>query len=124
MSDLEAAPPLLAAAARDLHALRNMLDPGAFPLEVFGFHAQQVVEKSLKAWLSLRGQEYPWAHNLRLLITRLEPIEPELAEVWNLVELGPLPCNSAMRPSIWPEKRWIARISCGRWNGSMNGWKN
>ena len=88
MSDLEAAKHMIAAAERDLHALRHMLDPGAFALEVFGFHAQQVVEKSLKAWLSLRGKEYPRAHSLRLLIAVLEQIEPDLTEAWNLVDLN------------------------------------
>jgi HEPN domain-containing protein len=42
-------------ATKDLRALQGMLDNKTFADEVFGFHAQQIVEKSLKAWLSLRG---------------------------------------------------------------------
>ena len=55
MPDIETAKALLSAADRDLRALCNMTDADRFPLEVFGFHAQQVVEKSLKAWLCLTG---------------------------------------------------------------------
>lgn len=49
MPDTEAARLILAVAHRDLQALTNMLDAEAFPAEIFGFHAQQAVEKTLKA---------------------------------------------------------------------------
>jgi len=32
----------------------------AFADEIFGFHAQQAVEKGLKAWICLHGIEYPF----------------------------------------------------------------
>jgi len=59
MSDLEHAKMILVAARRDLLALSGMADQQQFADEIFGFHAQQVVEKALKAWLSLRSLEYP-----------------------------------------------------------------
>lgn len=40
---------LLAAARRDFRALQGMSDPEVFVDEIFGFHAQQAVEKTLKA---------------------------------------------------------------------------
>ena len=39
-------------AQRDVRAVRGMVDDAvAFSDEIFGFHAQQAVEKSAKAWL-------------------------------------------------------------------------
>lgn len=52
MSDQEHAESILEAARRDLRALRAMDDAVAFPDEIVGFHAQQAVEKALKAWLA------------------------------------------------------------------------
>lgn len=79
---------MLSAADRDLRALCNMIDADRFPLEVFGFHAQQVVEKSLKAWLCLTGVEYPMTHNIRFLIVLLQQSEKNISDLWNLVNLS------------------------------------
>jgi HEPN domain-containing protein len=49
MNDLEHAREILEVARRDLRALRAMNDAESFPDEIFGFHAQQAVEKALKA---------------------------------------------------------------------------
>ena len=64
MTGREEAKRMLAVAEVDLKALRNMLDSEIFEDSVFGFHAQQASEKSLKAWLSLRGIVYPKTHDL------------------------------------------------------------
>jgi HEPN domain-containing protein len=48
-----------------------MTDPGVFADEVFGFHAQQAIEKTLKAWIALLGQEYPFVHDVDALLNRL-----------------------------------------------------
>ena len=47
---------------------RNMGDAEAFDDEIFGFHAQQAVEKALKAWLTEVGVTYPLTHDLSLLL--------------------------------------------------------
>ena len=88
MPDLDTAKGLLAAAERDLRALRNMTDTTSFPLEIFGFHAQQVVEKSLKAWLSITGTEYPKTHNIRFLFVLLEQSGENVSELWDLIILS------------------------------------
>jgi hypothetical protein len=44
---------LLSSAQKDLKAIRNMTDSNLFVDEVFGFHARQAVEKTLKAWIAL-----------------------------------------------------------------------
>ncbi|MBI5251050.1 MAG: HEPN domain-containing protein [Desulfomonile tiedjei] len=72
MIDREDAERMLTLAKVDLKAIRNMPDPEAFEDSVFGFHAQQAVEKALKAWLTLRGIPYPKTHDLRLLLNLLE----------------------------------------------------
>jgi hypothetical protein len=56
----EATARMLRLARRDLRAVQGMLDNREmFPDEIFGFHAQQAVEKAAKAWLDGRGVEYP-----------------------------------------------------------------
>ena len=48
-SDKEHAAQLLTMSVKDHNALAGMLDTSNFSEEVFGFHAQQAVEKALKA---------------------------------------------------------------------------
>ena len=71
MSDLKCVLVLLAAADRDIEILQLMHDSTGGSDEIFGFHAQQAAEKSLKAWLALLGEVYPLTHDLDALIERL-----------------------------------------------------
>lgn len=71
MSDLEHARLMLDAARRDLAAVAGMADACVFAEEIFGFHAQQAVEKALKGWLSLAGVLYPRTHDLEQLFAML-----------------------------------------------------
>ena len=71
MNDQAHAEEILEAARRDLRALRAMNDPEAFSDEIFGFHAQQSVEKALKAWLAFLEQRFPKTHDLKQLIDLL-----------------------------------------------------
>lgn len=52
---------------------------------IVGFHAQQAVEKALKSVLAASGEDFPWTHDLRYLIERLddlgEPLPSPLHEV-------------------------------------------
>jgi HEPN domain-containing protein len=84
----EEAAELLAVAKRELKSLRGMLDPDVFADEVFGFLAQQAVEKALKAWLCLRGRSYPFTHDLTDLLSRLEDSGEDVGELWDLAELN------------------------------------
>ena len=87
MSDLEEATTLLRAAHRDLQALTAMLNREVFADEIFGFHVQQAVEKSLKAWLAALGDAYPYTHDLMSLMQRLEGLGHQvLAEFEPLLE--------------------------------------
>lgn len=64
-SDTDHAVQLLEMANKDHQALKNMLDTKKFAEEIFGFHAQQVIEKALKAWIAVRSLEYPNARRER-----------------------------------------------------------
>lgn len=53
-----------------------------------GFHAQQAVEKAMKAVLAARGVDFPWTHDLRLLLRRLDvagvDVPPRISEARRL----------------------------------------
>lgn len=49
-----------------------MLDVDTFADEIFGFHAQQAIEKALKAWIATTGHDYPLTHNLTVLLAQME----------------------------------------------------
>ena len=89
MSDPEQARELLEAAERDLSALRGMGDTGVFADEVFGFHVQQAVEKSFKAWLALLGETYPATHNLARLLEALRTRDPDAVRFEELIDYTP-----------------------------------
>ncbi len=61
-------------ARRDLAATQAMADRHVFAVEVFGFHAQQAVEKALKAWIEHLGGSAPMSHNLVLLLSTLDDL--------------------------------------------------
>lgn len=87
MKDLETAWRMFKAAGRDYLALKNMLDSSIFAPEIFGFCSQQVVEKCLKAWLSLEGIQYPKTHNIRHLIVLLDKDSIDKLDLWDFVGL-------------------------------------
>jgi len=59
---------LLGLATDDEAALRAMVDVPAVTDAIVGFHAQQTVEKALKAVLAARGVDFPFTHDLRALM--------------------------------------------------------
>ena len=56
MSDIDDARLMQTKAKQDLSALCGMMDKTIFAEEIFGFHAQQAVEKSLKVQIILFGR--------------------------------------------------------------------
>ena len=89
MHDLETAHGLLIMAGKDLRVLEILAAAEEFPEEAFGFHAQQAVEKTLKAWLALNGHEPPRTHSLRILIISLEKCGEDVSDLWDFAELSP-----------------------------------
>lgn len=80
---------LLIAANKDWRALHGMGNPDVFADEIFGFHAQQAIEKALKAWLSLLGVEYPRTHDLTLLLSLLQAHGQNVDSFYDLIEFNP-----------------------------------
>ena len=96
MSPAEDAALLLAIVRRHLRTLCIGLDPD-YPEEGWGFTAQQVVEKLLKAWIVLGDRRPPRVHELSDLASVAgQPLEPRLAALQEFAvearyEAGPFP---------------------------------
>lgn len=78
-SDRDHATQLLDMARRDHTALAHMLDGDVFSEEVFGFHAQQAIEKALKAWITVLHLVYPKTHDVSALVKILTGSEADLS---------------------------------------------
>jgi len=76
-SPLDHARGLLVKAENDLVAAQATLATTR-ALDTVCFHAQQAVEKSLKALLALYDVEYPWRHDLAELLEMVKPLMPEI----------------------------------------------
>jgi HEPN domain-containing protein len=72
MPDLEHARLMLRLGQDDLAAMQALETLPRISPSIFGFHAQQAVEKALKAWLSLLDVSYPRIHLLYELFNLLE----------------------------------------------------
>lgn len=105
MTDREHARDLLEVAARDLRALEGMTDEQMFADEIFGFHAQQAVEKALKAWIAAVGGEYPYSHDISALLTTLEELQQAVDDLWELVELNAFAVQLRYGMLTSPEER-------------------
>ena len=66
--ELELALVSLDKAKQDLVAVGKWLTDTDIADEIIGFHIQQAIEKSFKSILLCRMVDYPYTHNLRLLI--------------------------------------------------------
>lgn len=89
MSAPDQAARMLAMAAKDIKALRSLIAPDAADDEIFGFHAQQAVEKSLKAWITAAGGEYGRTHDLQQLLLLLQDTGHSIDQFEDLIELNP-----------------------------------
>jgi len=88
MKQLEMVRMLLRKARQDEAVVEALVGDPKFDDETVGFHAQQAVEKLLKAWLSHLGADYPKVHRLETLLDLLaeydKALPSELAEVTRL----------------------------------------
>ena len=109
----EAAFSLLEKARGDWLVCDKLLKDSTVPVWIVGFHAQQAVEKSLKAVLSASRIEYPHTHNLTMLIELLRKHDLDLPE--DVSEMARLtPFGAALRyDEMSPEenlsldKEWV-----------------
>jgi HEPN domain-containing protein len=79
---------LLAKARDDEVAAQKLAADPEISDAVVGFHAQQAIEKALKAVLSAHERAYPWTHDLRHLMELLDaagsPLPDELRDARRL----------------------------------------
>ena len=71
MHSRELAELLLRKASQDEFVMEKLISDPASPDEAIGFHAQQAIEKMLKAILALRAVRYGRVHNLGVLLDLL-----------------------------------------------------
>jgi HEPN domain-containing protein len=85
---LQVASDFITLAERDAVAMRVLAEVPEVAFAILGFHAQQCVEKSLKAVMAIHGVTFPRTHSLeelhRLLITANYPVPLALEVLTNL----------------------------------------
>ncbi len=86
---LEHAQLMLAKAREDQQILDVLVREADAPLWGVGFHAQQAVEKALKAVLGSRSIQYSRTHDLTVLLEQLRDAGLELPDAALLPELNP-----------------------------------
>ena len=89
MNGIDHAQELLRLGRADLRAMTGMHDPEVFTDAIFGFHAQQALEKGLKAWLAAMDVLFPLTHDISRLLPLLEKRGVNVADLWHWVELTP-----------------------------------
>ncbi|OHD69210.1 MAG: hypothetical protein A2W19_06385 [Spirochaetes bacterium RBG_16_49_21] len=89
MSDYKIAAQLLAKSQQELQALHEMRDNANIVDEIFGFMAQQAVEKALKAWMAAKNIPYALTHDLSILLADLKNNGENIEGFWDLIDLNP-----------------------------------
>ncbi len=89
MSPIDVPRELLTLAEKDYKAALILARASDPQMDAAGFHLQQAVEKSLKAWLARRGIDYPKTHDLNPLLGLLEDAGENIEPFWYLLGLNP-----------------------------------
>jgi HEPN domain-containing protein len=79
---------LLAMASKDIDLLRFIVSSDLVADEIFGFHAQQAVEKSQKAWVYLAGGTFDRIHDVRRLLIVLQDAGFDVKPYKELISLN------------------------------------
>ena len=85
----EEASQLLRAAEKDWRTVCQLADLDDSEDVVIGFHAQQMVEKLLKALLVAAGRSYPLTHDLDRLIGLVAETGKDMTAYFDLGDLNP-----------------------------------
>lgn len=111
MSALDHARGLLLMARKDFDAMRGMIGNSLFADEVFGFHAQQAIEKSLKAWLATRSIDFPLTHDLSRLLGLLEEAGVDVNLFWPLVQYTVFAVQARYEAGLMESEASIDRLA-------------
>jgi len=85
-------------AFKDMKAMDLMITPESIDDEIFGFHAQQAVEKLLKVWITAIGGGYGFIHDLRILFLTLRELGCEIDKFRHLIALNPFAAQLRYEP--------------------------
>ena len=113
---------LLKKALGDQYVYQQLKDDPDAPLWSLGFHAEQAVEKSIKAVLTSKSIEYPRTHNIAMLLELCSQNEIDLPPDSNkLPELTPF--GVALRyDDVIIEEIPMDRNEVSRWIESTSNW--
>jgi HEPN domain-containing protein len=90
-------------ARSDEVAFDASLKAGAF--DAACFHAQQAVEKYLKAFLFHHDKEFPYTHNLAKLVEICASVEPSFRSLLDVVApLTPYAVELKYDADFWPDR--------------------
>jgi HEPN domain-containing protein len=98
MNHIDQAEKLLLMAAKDIKALELMISPESIDDEIYGFHAQQAVEKALKAWITAIGGTYSFTHDLWVLLMTLRELGCDIERFKQLIMLNPFAAQLRYEP--------------------------
>lgn len=98
MNHIDQARKLLLMAEKDMKAMELMISPESIDDEIYGFHAQQAVEKSLKAWISVIGGTYSFTHDLWVLLMTLRELGCDIEKFKHLIMLSPFAAQLRYEP--------------------------
>lgn len=111
MRAIENARMLMVMAGKDVRALAALADPESVDDEIFGFHAQQAVEKSLKAWISTIGGTFGRIHDLSQLFAILADLGCDVGRFEDLDMLNPFAVELRYEVMETEEPR-LDRVTC------------
>ncbi len=98
MNHIDQAEKLLLMASKDMKALELMIMPESVDDEIYGFHAQQAVEKTLKAWITVIGGTYSFNHDLWILLLTLRELGCDIEKYRHLIMLNPFAAHLRYEP--------------------------
>lgn len=88
MNAIDQARQMLVMASKDIKAMKSLLLPESADDEIFGFRAQQAVEKSLKAWITVVGGSYGFVHDIHVLLLNLRELGCDISRFKGLLLLN------------------------------------
>lgn len=98
MNHIDQAEKLLLMASKDMKAMELMILPESIDDEIYGFHAQQAVEKTLKAWITVIGETYSFNHDLWILLLTLRELGCDIEKYRHLIMLNPFAAHLRYEP--------------------------
>ena len=98
MNHIDQAGKLLLMSSKDMKAMALMMSPESIDDEIFGFHAQQAVEKSLKAWIGVIGGTYSFTHDLWVLLMTLRELGCDIEKFQHFIMLSPFAAQLRYEP--------------------------